>query len=113
VFIILLWLLYYIVYNYDELTLNVGLPYSSTLKMEGICFFETSVKFRRTTRRYIPEYKIFEYKILLPLPVTVAQRSKACTAIARSEAGIVGSNHNQGMDVWYVFIRCFCCPVFK
>jgi hypothetical protein len=32
-------------------------------------------------------------------PVTVAERSKACTVFARSEAGIVGSNPIQGMDV--------------
>jgi hypothetical protein len=29
--------------------------YSSTLKMEAICSFKTSVGFQRTTRRYIPE----------------------------------------------------------
>jgi hypothetical protein len=41
-------------------------------------------------------------------PVTVAERSKACTVFARSEAGIVCSNPTQGMDVWcvYVFILC-------
>jgi hypothetical protein len=32
-------------------------------------------------------------------PVTVAERSKACTVFARSEAGIVGSNPTQGMDI--------------
>jgi hypothetical protein len=32
-------------------------------------------------------------------PVTVAARAKACTVFARSEAGIVGSNPTQGMDV--------------
>jgi hypothetical protein len=32
-------------------------------------------------------------------PVTVAERSKACTIFARSEADIVGSNPSQGMDV--------------
>jgi hypothetical protein len=32
-------------------------------------------------------------------PVTVAERSKACTVFARSEAGIVASNPTQGMDV--------------
>jgi hypothetical protein len=34
---------------------------------------------------------------------------------ARSEAGIVGLNPTQGMDVWsvYVFILCLCCPVFR
>jgi hypothetical protein len=33
------------------------------------------------------------------VPVMVAERSKACTVFARSEAGIVGSNSTQGMDV--------------
>jgi hypothetical protein len=32
-------------------------------------------------------------------PITVPERSKACTAFARSEFGIVGSNPTQGMDV--------------
>jgi hypothetical protein len=32
-------------------------------------------------------------------PVTVTERSKVCTVFARSEAAIVGSNPNQGMDV--------------
>ncbi|PNF20488.1 hypothetical protein B7P43_G06288 [Cryptotermes secundus] len=32
-------------------------------------------------------------------PVTVAERSKACTVFTRSEAGIVGSNPTQGTDV--------------
>jgi hypothetical protein len=31
--------------------------------------------------------------------VTVAERSKACAVFARSEAGMVGSNLTQGMDV--------------
>jgi hypothetical protein len=43
-------------------------------------------------------------------PVTVAERCKACTLFARSEAGILGSNSTQGMDVWCV---CLCCPVFR
>jgi hypothetical protein len=49
------------------------------------------------------------------MPVTVVERSKVYTVFARSEAGIVGSNPTQGKDVWYVyvFILCFCCPVFK
>jgi hypothetical protein len=33
------------------------------------------------------------------VPVTVAERSKACTVFARSEAGIVVSNSTQVMDV--------------
>jgi hypothetical protein len=32
-------------------------------------------------------------------PVTVAERSRACTVFARSEAWTVGSNSTQGMDV--------------
>jgi hypothetical protein len=31
--------------------------------------------------------------------VTVAERSIACTVYARSEAGTVGSNPTQGMDL--------------
>jgi hypothetical protein len=33
------------------------------------------------------------------MPVTVAERSEACTVFARSQAGIVVSNPTQGMDV--------------
>jgi hypothetical protein len=49
------------------------------------------------------------------LPVTVAERSKACTVFASSEAGIVGSNSTQSMDVCYVyvFILCLCFAVFR
>jgi hypothetical protein len=36
-------------------------------------------------------------------PVTVAARSKVCTLFARFDAGIVGSNPTQGMDVWCVY----------
>jgi hypothetical protein len=56
------------------------------------------------------------YGLLISLlPVTVAERSKACIVFARSEARIVGSNPIQGMDIWcvYVFIMCLCCPVFR
>jgi hypothetical protein len=61
--------------------------------------------------------KFAQYKIpnIIFKPVTVAERSKACTVFARSEAGIVCSYLTQGMDVWYVyvFILCLCCPVFR
>jgi hypothetical protein len=40
-------------------------------------------------------FQIISHKML----VTVTERSKACTVFARSEAGIVGSNPTQGMDV--------------
>jgi hypothetical protein len=38
------------------------------------------------------------------LPVTVADRPKACTVFARSEARIVSSNPTQSMDVWCVYV---------
>jgi hypothetical protein len=45
-------------------------------------------------------------------PVTVAERSKACTVFACSEAGIVGSNPTEVMDVLCVCVRLFCvCAV--
>jgi hypothetical protein len=39
-------------------------------------------------------------------PVTVAERSKVYTVFARSEAGTMGSNPTQGMDV-----ECLCVCV--
>jgi hypothetical protein len=46
---------------------------------------------------------IFLFKICFhkyaDCPVTVVERSKACTVFARSEAVIMGSNPTQGMDV--------------
>jgi hypothetical protein len=35
----------------------------------------------------------------MDLPITVAERSEACTVFARSGAGIAYSNPTQGMDV--------------
>jgi hypothetical protein len=41
------------------------------------------------------------------MPVTVAERSKACTVFSRLEAGIVGSNPNK---TWMFGTRmCFFC----
>jgi hypothetical protein len=40
-------------------------------------------------------------------PITVAARSKARTVLARSNAGIVGSNPTQGMAVC-VLLFCVC-----
>jgi hypothetical protein len=43
-------------------------------------------------------------------PVTVAERSKTCTVIARADAGTVGSSQTQGMDVYYLCCVCvFLC----
>jgi hypothetical protein len=39
---------------------------------------------------------------------TVAERSKACTVFARSEAGIVALSPTQGMAVWYVYAFILC-----
>jgi hypothetical protein len=60
-------------------------------------------------------HKLIKYMHLFLGPVTVAERSKAWTVFARSEAGIVGSNLTQGMDVWcvYAFILCLGCLVFR
>jgi hypothetical protein len=46
---------------------------------------------------YLYKSKLHERKCCLP--VTVAERSKACTVFALSEAAIAGSNPTQGMDV--------------
>jgi hypothetical protein len=53
--------------------------------------------------------------VFLLTPVTVAERSVACTVFARLEAGIVGSSPTQGMAVWcvYVYILRLCCPEFR
>jgi hypothetical protein len=59
--------------------------------------------------------KTYKYKpTYIRWPVTVAARSMSWTVFTRSDAGIVGSNPNQGMDLWYMyaFIFCLCCPVF-
>jgi hypothetical protein len=36
---------------------------------------------------------------MLLMPITVAEQSKARTVFAHSEAGVVGSNSTQGMDI--------------
>jgi hypothetical protein len=48
------------------------------------------------------------HNVVLILGITVAARSKAWTVFARSNAGIVGSNTAQGMDVC---VRLFCVCV--
>jgi hypothetical protein len=45
------------------------------------------------------------------MAITVAARSKAWTVFARSNAGILGSNPAQGMNVWvcvYSMFVLFC-----
>jgi hypothetical protein len=64
---------------------------------------------------YIPEFSLTKSEnsrlVYLNMPVTVAERSKSCTIFASSEAGIVGSNPTQGMDVCClcVCVRAFFC----
>jgi hypothetical protein len=49
--------------------------------------------------------ELFQYVTTFGL-LTVTELSEACTVFARLEAGIVGSNPTQGMDVWYVCLLC-------
>jgi hypothetical protein len=42
---------------------------------------------------------VIKYWIIIAVPVTVAERSKALTVYAGADAGTVGSNSTQGMDV--------------
>jgi hypothetical protein len=53
---------------------------------------------------------IYVVAIFPILPITVAVRSKAWTAFARTKAGIVGSDPTQGMDV---YVRLFCVCVVQ
>jgi hypothetical protein len=47
------------------------------------------------------------------MPITVAVRAKSYTVFARSEAGIVGSNPTQGMDVCCVYaFFCVCVVMY-
>jgi hypothetical protein len=48
-------------------------------------------------KSYFYVFYLFEPNV--QIPVTVAERSKACAVFARSEAGTMGSNPTQGMDI--------------
>jgi hypothetical protein len=50
------------------------------------------------------------YHLWFSQPVTVAERSKACTVFARSEAGIVGSNPKKAL-IFGMCMRLFCVCV--
>jgi hypothetical protein len=43
-------------------------------------------------------------------PVSIAERSEACTFFCRSDVEIAGSNPPRGMDVFLRFY-VLCCPV--
>jgi hypothetical protein len=47
------------------------------------------------------------------MPVTAAERTKACTVFARSEAGNVGSNLTQGMDIVFVCMCAFSVFLYR
>jgi hypothetical protein len=47
-------------------------------------------------------------RLIILVPVTVAEWSKTCIVFARSDAGIVGSNPFSGTDVWWVCLFCVC-----
>jgi hypothetical protein len=85
----------------------------SSLSMTGwICPFICSLQyfFKYCHEINIPWNNVFLIYcwVLVKLPVTVDDRSKACTVFARSEAGMVGSNPTQDMDIWYVYAFCVC-----
>jgi hypothetical protein len=52
-------------------------------------------------------------KLVTHEPVTVAERSKACTVFVRSEVGIVVSNPTQDMDVWCLCVSACVCERFS
>jgi hypothetical protein len=45
------------------------------------------------------QYPVYIASVICWLPITVAARSKAWTVFARSNAGIVGSNPTEGMNI--------------
>jgi hypothetical protein len=51
------------------------------------------------------------HTVILFGPVMVAERCKALTIFARSDAVIVGTNPTYGMDIWYVYVFFYVCAV--
>jgi hypothetical protein len=66
---------------------------------------------RRTMEKTGSTITSHEYTLAVgyQYPIMVAARSKAWTVFARSEAGIVGSNPTQGMDVCVRLYRVLSC----
>jgi hypothetical protein len=54
--------------------------------------------------RHVYLFSIYLTTFITAQPITVAAWSKARTVFARSNAGIVGSNPNRGMDVCVYFV---------
>jgi hypothetical protein len=85
-------------------------PYSLFLLHPGLY-----VQSHITCDRGIKLWFYYDFYTQVIVPVSVANPSKAWTVFARSDAGIVGSNPTQGMDVWCVCMRlfCLCFPVTR
>jgi hypothetical protein len=61
--------------------------------------YETNYNFSVKTVKKCMFYKNFVTYNYEPLPITITERSKAWTVFARSNAGVVGSNPTQSMEV--------------
>jgi hypothetical protein len=94
---------------------SLNLRVSTRETKSKICLCKQEWKILREFREYIRDFPNLVFGFCLPSfqlcscswnpPVTVAERSKACTVFARSEAGIVGSIFGMCM--------CLCCSVFR
>jgi hypothetical protein len=73
-------------------------------KIQNMCLCNGQCKRKRNS---LTEQK-FKLFVSYVTPITVAARSKAWIVFARSNAGIVGSNPAQGMDVCSVCLFCVC-----
>jgi hypothetical protein len=67
---------------------------------------DNSIKLKYSLVQNVESFILLNHKIsnlwvalIIHEPVTVAERSRACTVFARLETGIMGSNPTQGMDV--------------
>jgi hypothetical protein len=77
--------------------------------------FQVTQYIKRDQVSKFQKHVFFYFNIVVVASVTVAARYEAWTVFGRSDAGIVGSNPIQGVDVWcvYAFILRLCCPVFR
>jgi hypothetical protein len=66
-----------------DFTLVSYSAYSSTLKMEAICSFETPVDFQRATRRYVPG----DGALRISVPPAITKVIRILNTIAVSSAG--------------------------
>jgi hypothetical protein len=66
------------------------------------------IKHVRKHAEFLSQYQIYSKSI------NYFRKCNLWTGL-RSEAGMVGSNPTQGIDVWCVcaFFLCLCCPVFR